>query len=183
MDSYQPSYTLLVHHLFARDDDDDKPKKNFTCARPKANDHGEVLSFGITFKSLLTYITTLCICLTLISTIILVSKHLRRYTVPKEQRQIVRIIFMPLFFSFLSLLSVLFYEKSIYLKPIMQVYEAFCFAALFFLFLEYLCPEEEERAGYFSKVENKDKKGNIIPGGSLTWYNVRFTFPSEIDHD
>src|SRR4051812_27734054 len=119
MDFYQSSHSPFLHHLFTRDDDDE-PKKNFTCARPKTNDHGEVLSFGITFKSLLTYIAIACICLTLISTVILASKHLKRYTVPKEQRQIVRIIFMPLFFSFISLLSVLFYEKSIYLKPIMQ---------------------------------------------------------------
>ncbi|KAF2792802.1 hypothetical protein K505DRAFT_223449, partial [Melanomma pulvis-pyrius CBS 109.77] len=131
----------------------------------------------ITFKTLMICITAICVCLTTISAITLASKHLRRYTVPKEQRQIVRIVSMPMFFAIVSLLSVLFYQQSIYLKPLMAAYEAFCVAGLFFLFLEYVCPEEEKRTAYFSAVENKDKKGNVIPGGSLLWFNVRNSPP------
>ncbi|KAF2715547.1 hypothetical protein K504DRAFT_497422 [Pleomassaria siparia CBS 279.74] len=168
MSPYSSLNTLYSRSLFARDD---SPPSNFTCARPKANEHGELLSLGITFKSLMVYITAACLILTAMSTIILSSKHLLQYTVPKQQKQIVRIIFMPFFFSVLSLFSVLYEEKSIYLKPITQVYEAFCVAAIFFLFLEYVCPEEAKRPAYFTQVENQDKKGNVIPGGSLLWYN------------
>jgi hypothetical protein len=164
--------TLHIRSLLPRDDN----PSNFTCARPKSNDYGIPLSIGITFKSLMTYITALSVVLTAISTLVLVTKHLRHYTVPKEQRQIIRIILMPLFFGILAFLSVVFYEQSIYLKPITQAYEALCVSALFFLFLEYVCPDADKRAAYFSAVENKDKKGNVIPGGSLLWFNVRVTY-------
>jgi len=126
----------------------------------------------------MTYITAISFVFTAISALILGTKHLRHYTVPKEQRQIIRTVLMPLSFGIIAFLSVVFYEQSIYLKPIMQVYEALCVSALFFLFLEYVCPEADRRAAYFSAVEQKNKKGNVIPGGSLLWFNVRFTYPT-----
>ncbi|KAH7136015.1 organic solute transporter Ostalpha-domain-containing protein [Dendryphion nanum] len=159
------SNTLATYTLFRRED------AYFECSRPRPNEHGEPLAIGITFKLLMTYITIACLGLTAISTFILQWKHLHRYTRPKEQRQVVRIVFMPFFFCVIALLCLLFYEQSIYLKPIMHTYEAFCVAALFFLFLEIVCPDEENRARFFSSVDNKDKKGNIIPGGSQLWFN------------
>lgn len=80
---------------------------------------------------------------------------------------------MPVFFCAISLVSILFYEDSIYITPLMGVYEAFCISALFLLFLEFVCPDETAQSKYFSNLENKDKKGNIIPGGSQKWFNVR----------
>ncbi len=71
------------------------------------------------------------------------------------------------------MLSIIFYTDSIYIRPLMDVYEAFCIACLFLLYLEFLVPDPEQRTKYFSDLENKDKKGNVTPGGSLKWYNVR----------
>ncbi|OCL13952.1 hypothetical protein AOQ84DRAFT_331864 [Glonium stellatum] len=164
--NYQPFTKLLQPRgLFGSSD------SNFTCSRPKPDEHGDLLSIGITFKSLMTYITTAALGLTTISALFLIWKHLHRYTTPKEQRQNVRIIAMPVFFSIISLLSIMFYVDSIYFKPLIDVYESFCVAALFLLYVEYVCPEEEMRPKYFNDLENKDKKGNIIPGGSLKWFN------------
>lgn len=157
--------------LLTRDDNDDNDGK-FVCLRPKPNEHGAKLSIGITFHELAKYMTLACLGLTTISALLLIWKHLHRYTRPKEQRQNIRIIAMPVFFCVVSLVSILFYDDSIYITPIMGVYEAFCIAALFLLFLEFICPDEEARPKYFSNLENKDKKGNIIPGGSRKWFNV-----------
>ena len=161
----------MASFLLPRDSHDNS---TFVCLRPKPNEHGEKLSIGITFKQLAKYMTVVCLGLTTISALLLTWKHLHRYTRPKEQRQNVRIIFMPVFFCVISLLSIMFYVDSIYITPVMGVYEAFCIAALFLLFLEFICPDEEARPKYFSNLENKDKKGNVIPGGSRQWFNVNF---------
>jgi hypothetical protein len=158
----------MASFLLARDDKD----STFVCLRPKPNEHGAKLSIGITFKQLATYMTIGCLGLSTLSALSLTWKHLHRYTRPKEQRQNIRIIAMPVFFCAISLLSILFYGDSIYITPVMGVYEAFCIAALFLLFLEFICPDEDARPKFFANLENKDKKGNIIPGGSQKWFNV-----------
>jgi hypothetical protein len=101
------------------------------------------LSIGITFKSLMTYITTAALGLTTLSALFLIWKHLHRYTTPKEQRQDVLIIAMPVFFGIIALLSILFYLDSTYFKPLIEVYKFFRVAALFFLYVEYIYPNEE----------------------------------------
>jgi hypothetical protein len=157
--------------LLPRDSDDNKT----VCLRPKPNEHGAKLSIGITFKQLATYMTIACLGISTISALFLIWKHLHRYTRPREQRQNVRIIAMPVFFCIISMLCIIFYTDSIYIRPLIDVYEAFCIAALFLLYLEFVCPEPDQRVKYFSNLENKDRKGNVIPGGSLKWYNVSFS--------
>ena len=80
---------------------------------------------------------------------------------------------MPVFFGIIALLSILFYLDSIYFKPLIEIHESFRVAALFLLYVEYVCPNEEMRPKYFNDLENK--KGNVIPEGSLKWFNVRLT--------
>lgn len=161
------AHMLQVRGLFGGTDN-----SNFTCARPKPDDHGELLSIGITFRWLMIYIIAAALGLTTLSALLLTWKHLHRYSRPREQRQNVRIIAMPVIFCIVCLLSVLFYSASIYIKPLIEVYEAFCVAALFLLYLEYVCPNEDERFTYFANLPAKDKKGNPLPGGSLQWYKV-----------
>lgn len=143
-----------------------------TCARPETNDVGDVLPIGITVQGLLFYITLVCLGLTTISSFVLILQHATHYTKPKEQRQQIRIVVLPVIYSILSLLSIRFYQDSIYLKPLSQVYEAVCVTALFSLFIEYLCPEENLRLAYFQNVDIKDKKGNVLPNGGIKWINV-----------
>jgi len=72
---------------------------------------------------------------------------------------------------------------SIYIKPLNEVYQAFCIAAIFLLFLEYLGPDADETTGekYFGQLENYDKKHKLIPGGSWAFYKrtwlLVFQFP------
>ena len=135
---------------------------SWSFARPKPNEHSAPLSIGITFKSLITYITTAAFGLTTLSALFLIWKHLHRYTTPKEQRQNLRIIAMPVFFGSIALLSILFYLDSTYFKPLIEVYEFFHVAVLFFLYVEYVTLTK--RSG------EQRQKGNVIPGGSLKWF-------------
>ncbi|KAK5048174.1 hypothetical protein LTR84_005844 [Exophiala bonariae] len=140
--------------LLARDDEKGTDGK-FVCLRPKPNEHGEKLLIGISFHQLAEYVTMGCLGLATVSALVLIWRHLHHYTRPKEQRQNIRIIIMPVYFCVVSLLSILFYEDSIYITPL----------------LELVCPDEGARPEYFSQLENKDKKGNIITGGSGKWFN------------
>src|ERR1700744_690925 len=83
---------------------------NFTCAKPIPNQHGEPLASGVTFRNLMLYTSATALGITTCSSIFLIWKHLHRYTKPEEQRQNVRIIFMPVVFCIISVLSIQFYE-------------------------------------------------------------------------
>ena len=55
----------------------------------------------------------------------LIILHLRRYRSPKEQRQIVRIIFSVIVYSVVAFFEIWKYESAQYVDPIGDVYEAF----------------------------------------------------------
>ena len=70
---------------------------------------------------------------------------------------------MPVFFGIIAVLSILFYLDLIYFKPPIEVYESFRVTALFFLYVDYVCPNEEMRSRHFNDLENKDKKEMLCP--------------------
>ncbi|KAL6809511.1 organic solute transporter Ostalpha domain-containing protein [Trichoderma camerunense] len=91
--------------LFARGNDDDD-----SCARPTTDDNGDVLSIGITTHTLLKILSAVFLGLTVLNSIIHITRHLTRYTAPIQQRQMIRIILVPTVFAIFSFLSVLFYQ-------------------------------------------------------------------------
>ncbi|KAL7933061.1 organic solute transporter Ostalpha domain-containing protein [Trichoderma chlorosporum] len=97
----QSSRTLVI----ARGNDDDD-----SCARPTVGDNGDVLSIGITTHTLLKILSAVFLSLTLLNSIIHITRHLARYTAPSQQRQIIRIILVPTVFAIFSFLSILFYQ-------------------------------------------------------------------------
>ena len=161
---------LLYPRLFDSKDDD------FVCAKPIAGQEGAPFNGkegGLTAHRLMIYISSASLALAIISWLLLTWKHLHNYTVPKEQRQIIRMVFLPVFLAVMALFSVIWYDDSIYIMPIGEVYEAFTIVAAFLLLLEFVCPDEASREHFFSQVENRGKKGVVIPGGSLKWFKVR----------
>ena len=61
------------------------------------------------------------------------SRHLRNYTAPTKQRNIVRIVFIVPLYCVFSFLSLVIYEKAPYFNSIRDVYEAYvvyCFLNL-----------------------------------------------------
>lgn len=147
---------------------------HLTCARPVPGLVGGPLyaNSDITFHKLTILISAPCLAITVISSGYLAWKHVRNYTAPQEQRQIIRIIALPVFYSLFNFLALCWYGTYQYVQPITGLYESFAIAALFFLLLEWVCPEGTDREKYFDEFPFKDKKGVIVEGGSLAWFQV-----------
>ncbi|TKA71383.1 hypothetical protein B0A55_04027 [Friedmanniomyces simplex] len=151
--------------------------KNLTCARPLPDEVGESI-FGtsnLTFEHLMVYISAVCLGITVLSTLYLNWRHLHRYSVPQEQRQILRIINLPAAYAIFNFLALCFPMDYQFIAPIAGIYEAFSVAALFLLGLEYVCPDGTDRETYFNNLPGRDKKGNPAPGGSSQWFQRTFS--------
>ncbi|KAG8763176.1 hypothetical protein FRC11_005714 [Ceratobasidium sp. 423] len=73
-----------------------------------------------------------------IVTYVNVARHARNYCAPKEQRQIIRIIYMPLVYGGINWLSYRFIDQYVYLSLIYTVYEAFALSAFLYLMIQYV---------------------------------------------
>jgi hypothetical protein len=90
--------------------------------------------------NILLIIAAVSTAITLISSITLITLHLLRYNAPKEQRQIVRIVFAPFVFALVSLAEIYNYSIARYIDPISSFYEAICICALFLLYVQFTVP-------------------------------------------
>ena len=144
------------------------------CARPVANEVGAPLFGGnsLNLHQFMRDVSGGCLALTVISCVYLTWTHLRRYTVPQEQRQIIRIANVPVFYCLFNFLALCWYPYYQYIEPIARIYEAFCVAALFFLLLEYIAPDGTDREKFFNNLEARSRRGKPLPGGSLKWFQV-----------
>lgn len=148
----------------------DKP--DLSCPRPVTDEVGAPL-FGkgsINLHQLMIYISGPCLIVTIISCMILSWRHLHRYTSPQEQRQILRIVNLPIAYCLFNFLALTFTLDYMFIQPIAGVFEAFAVAGLFFLVLEYVTPDGTDREKYFDSLPNKTRRGKPIPGGSLGWF-------------
>ena len=158
---------------------------NSTCPLPKSyvdlpNAEKPIVG-SIKFQQLMLYIGAAFTVLNAFFTLSLMVRHLLCYTRPREQRQIIRIVFYPMVFGVFSLFSIYSYPDSLYLSPAQEIYEPVALVSLFILFAEYAAPDQESRELYFYQLENRKQKGgkfsrkkgyDVIPGGSLRWYQV-----------
>ena len=71
------------------------------------------------------YISLACLGATTAISLSLIIQHLRRYRSPKEQRQIIRIIFSVIAYSLVAFFEIFRYEDAQYIDPLGDVYEAF----------------------------------------------------------
>ncbi|PFH53773.1 hypothetical protein AMATHDRAFT_54269 [Amanita thiersii Skay4041] len=86
-----------------------------------------------------------------IASIWLINKHLRWYTDKREQRYIVRILFMVPIYALISLASFLFWNHSTPLILIRDGYESTVLTAFFYLLLMYLSHDPDEQRAIFTK--------------------------------
>lgn len=146
------------------------------CPRPRPNEvgTGDPL-FGegsINLHDFMVYVSAGCSAVTIISCVFLSWRHIHRYTAPQEQRQILRIVNLPVMYAIFNFLALTFTLDYMYIEPIGAIYEAFAVAALFFLVLEYVAPDGTDRERYFDNLELRDRKGRPQAGGSLKWFQV-----------
>ncbi|KAI0312894.1 organic solute transporter Ostalpha-domain-containing protein, partial [Amylostereum chailletii] len=81
----------------------------------------------------------------------LVNKHLQWYTNKKEQRYIVRLLFMVPIYALISFASFLFWNNSTPLLLLRDAYEAVLLTSFFYLLLTYLSPDPEEQKAILRK--------------------------------
>ncbi|PKK42495.1 hypothetical protein CI102_13101 [Trichoderma harzianum] len=143
--------------LFARGNDDDD-----SCARPTTDDNGDVLSIGITTHTLLKILSAVFLGLTLLNSIIHITRHLARYTAPIQQRQIIRIILVP--------------TTSIYLRPLAEIYESIAIPAIFILYVHYVFPGSHSWRELFYRLEDPYSREASIAGGDVTWFKRTCVF-------
>lgn len=91
--------------------------------------------------------------LTLALTAYLIYSHMSYYTIPQAQTYIIRIVSMAAIYSLNSLLSVIFYEQSIYFDLVRDCYEAFVLYQFFSLILYFFNMEAVE---YFPWSDTED---------------------------
>ena len=138
-----------------------------------------------TFQHLMLYICSACLGIVGITCFLNIFMHLSHYSAPKQQRQIVRIVFTPVVFCLFSVGTVANYSSAIYMAPIQDLYETFAMMSIFLLFVEWVAPNPLARDEYFTNVENYKSKGGlfsksksyeIIPGGSFGWFKSKWFF-------
>lgn len=95
---------LLARGLFKND-------SNMARTRPLPYQQGEPLSAdgALTAHQLMTYISAACTGLTILSSIYLSWRYLHRFTAAQEQRQVLRIVNLPVAYAIFNLLATLFW--------------------------------------------------------------------------
>ncbi|KAJ7100568.1 DUF300-domain-containing protein [Mycena crocata] len=98
-----------------------------------------------------------CAVLTVIITILSVLQHCRNYTAPREQRQVIRILYMPAVYAVISFFSYRYFRSYTYYSLIYVAYEAVTISAFLLLIIEYVA---STAAGHNpeSALVRKDKR-------------------------
>ncbi|SCZ99048.1 BZ3500_MvSof-1268-A1-R1_Chr3-1g05782 [Microbotryum saponariae] len=93
-------------------------------------------------------------------TLISVFFHARNYYVPREQRQIIRILFMPAVYSIISFCSYRWFRDYTYYQLIVVIYESIVLAAFLMLLLQYIGDSTDEQR---EALLEKEKKKLMVP--------------------
>lgn len=119
------------------DNNDDGRTTSTGCPVPNDVDSLTVTGSG---HRAMYIICEACAAFTFISSVLLILLHLTRYRAPKEQRQIVRIVFMPFVFAIVSWAELKDYKIAAYIDPIGEVYESWAICAIFLLYIQFAAP-------------------------------------------
>ncbi|KDR71551.1 hypothetical protein GALMADRAFT_253889 [Galerina marginata CBS 339.88] len=103
-----------------------------------------------------------CAALTTIISTISILQHCRSYTDPRQQRQILRILYMPPIYAIISFCSYRFYRDYTYYSFIEVAYEAVTLSAFLLLIIEYVAATGSGHSAD-KALERKDKKSLPIP--------------------
>jgi hypothetical protein len=162
---------------------------NSTCPVPTGAD--DYSKKGSSWQPML-YVSLVCTLITTAISISLIVLHLRRYRSPKEQRQIIRIVFSVVLYSFVALFEVYSYAVAQYIDPLGDVYEAFGLwygpfnslanisanktSALYLLFVQYAAPKGSYDEDMFSAVKAAEELETSFDWPRITWIFV-FQYP------
>jgi len=103
-----------------------------------------------------------CAILTILVSLISIIKHCRNYTKPPQQRQILRILYMPPVYSIISFFSYRFFRHYAYFSLVQIAYEAVTLGAFLLLIVEYAAATAEKHSTDMA-LQRKNKRPLPIP--------------------
>ncbi|OJA11640.1 hypothetical protein AZE42_04761 [Rhizopogon vesiculosus] len=103
-----------------------------------------------------------CAVLTVLISIVSVLQHCRNYNKPNEQRQILRILYMPPVYAVISFFSYRYFRSYTYYSLIEVAYEAVTLSAFLLLLIEFVAATAIDRDAT-KAMERKDKRPLPIP--------------------
>ncbi|KAF8649120.1 hypothetical protein AX16_006001 [Volvariella volvacea WC 439] len=103
-----------------------------------------------------------CALLTVLISSFTISQHCRNYTNPAQQRQILRILYMPPVYAIISFFSYRFFRYYTYYSFISIAYEAITLSAFLLLIIEYVAATTSGRKAE-DALERKDKRPLPFP--------------------
>ncbi|EAT79828.2 hypothetical protein SNOG_13028 [Parastagonospora nodorum SN15] len=136
------------------------------------------LTEDLAFHQLALILSATFMCLSVSISCWLILDHALHYLKPYEQKHIIRILAVVPTYSILSFLSLLFYDKAVYLELLRSCYDAFAIASYFTLMCHYIAPSLHEQKEYFRNVRPKPwifpLRNVAIPRSGLTWFNILY---------
>jgi len=103
-----------------------------------------------------------CAALTVLISIVSVARHCRSYTNPREQRQILRVLYMPPVYATISFFSYRFFRHYTYYSLVEVAYEAVTLSAFLLLLIEYVAATAHGQVAE-NAMARKDKRPLPIP--------------------
>jgi len=146
-------------------------------------------SHRYTFHDLALAVSAAFGLVAIIVSFVLMFLHATHYSRPRQQRHIIRILFMVPIYALVSFLSIWFYIHSVYYEVLRDCYEAFAIASFFSLMSAYIAEDLHHQKQYFRTIKPKrwvwpmkyfqkctgGEKGWLrTPRSGLTWFNVIF---------
>jgi len=115
----------------------------------------------------------------------LIIKHATHYSVPTEQRHVIRILLLIPVYALVSWASYVWYWYAIYWEVARDCYEAFVIATFFALLCQYIAPSLEEQKEYFRRRAvpewpwpvtwmNQCCCGIWRARSGLSWFNINY---------
>ena len=140
------------------------------------------LSPVVSSHDLFIWTSPACTGITVIAMGIHTLFHVFNYTVPREQRPILRIIALPAIYAICNLFSVLFYGAAIYIDEIPKICEAIALCSILKLYVFYITPgtTDQQRDAYSEHLDQQRRHFGIWwrldkpkhDKGSLRWFKI-----------
>lgn len=147
-----------------------------------------ILIGPLNFHDLARVIGASCTLISTVMSLYLIWMHALNYTQPREQRYIIRILFMVPVYVISSYLQLQWYWHAIYFQVISDCYEAFAIASFFALLCHYVAPDLHSQKvffrelrpikqwvlpiNWFAKCCGGQRGIWRIPKSGLTWFNI-----------
>ncbi|PFH53611.1 hypothetical protein AMATHDRAFT_137523 [Amanita thiersii Skay4041] len=103
-----------------------------------------------------------CALVTVLISVFSIGQHCRNYTNPRQQRQILRILYMPPVYAIISFFSYRFFRSYTYYSFIEIAYEAITLSAFLLLLIEYVAATASDNKAE-NAIARKDKRSLPFP--------------------